>query len=92
MGKKKKEPSKFMELISMALPSFYDFNYDVEEFCGYYQETGKTCPLIEADKDTGRLHSHIPNWDAQNCMWLCKWFIKQDLPAQSKRVIKRIPT
>ena len=81
----KKEPSKFREMISMSVPNFYDFNYDIEDFCGYYADTGNICPFIVADADPNREFKHIPNWDPQNCLWLCRWFLKQDLPRDAKR-------
>jgi len=84
----KKKPSKFMEVISFTVPNFRDFIYFVEDFCGYFNKTGKTCPFIKVDHEEGRQFKFISNFDAQNCMWLCGWFIRQDLPAQAKRVNK----
>lgn len=86
----KKKPSKFMELISMSVPNFFDFNYDVEDFCGFYINEGKVCPFILADQDDNRQFKYIANFDAQNCMWMCKWFIKPDLPRDCKRTKKVI--
>lgn len=83
--KTKVSESKFDQVISMAVPNFKEFNYCVEDFCGYYKETGKTCPFIEADNDTERQHVHLFNWDPQNCLWVCKWFIRPDLPNDAVR-------
>ena len=83
--------SKFAERITFTVPNFMDFIYEVERFCGYFKEMGKTCPCIKADQDTGRQFQFIANFDAQNCMWLCKHFIRQDLPGQARRVNKTPP-
>lgn len=83
--------SKFAEIISFTVPNFRDFIFPVEKFCGYFIETGKTCPFIDADQDEGRQFKFISNFDAQNCMWLCKWFIRPDLPNLAQRVNKMPP-
>ena len=89
MAKKRKKPSQFRELISMSVPNFYDFNFDVEDFCGYWREKKLVCPFIKADREPNRLFKHIANFDPQNCMWICKWFVKPNLPYYSKRAPDR---
>lgn len=73
--------SLFDEILSFAVPDFKEVNIAVEDFCRYYQETEQVCPFILADRKENRTHKSIYNWDIQNCMWVCKWFIKQDIPA-----------
>ena len=85
----KKQPSKFDEVISFAIPNFLDFNFDVEEFCGYYIETGKTCPFIEMDADRTREHKNLFNFEPTNCFWLCKWFVRQDLPSKAVKADRK---
>lgn len=81
----------FQEVITFTIPEFRDFVFDVKDFCTYFKDEGKICPFIEADGDPKRKFKHLFNWDAQNCMWLCKYFIRQDLPSMAKRVVRVAP-
>lgn len=75
------DKSEFDEILSFAVPDFREVNTAVEDFCRYYQKHKKVCPFILADRKEDRTHTSIYNWDITNCMWVCKWFIKQDIPA-----------
>ena len=83
--------SKFAEVITFTVPNFRDFIFPVEKFCGYFIEMGKTCPFIKVDHDEGRQFKFISNFDAQNCMWLCSHFRRQNLPKLAKRVERILP-
>lgn len=87
----KEEEPFFQEVITFTVPEFRDFIFDVKDFCNYYKGSGRICPFIKADADPNRKFKHIFNFDAQNCMWLCKWFQRQNLPALAKRVERLAP-
>lgn len=87
----KEEEHFFQEVITFTVPEFRDFIFNVKDFCMYYRDTKQICPFIKADADDNRKFKHIFNFDAQNCMWLCSWFQKQDLPALAKRVERLDP-
>lgn len=72
-------------VIQMIVPEFEDFTLELEDFCNYKADMGKVCPFITADRDPNRKFKRIFNWDPQNCMWLCSWFRRPDLPALAKR-------